>query len=316
MNNDQVISFMSAYRTYGGTEYMVNNVMNNILPNLPKFNNYNCIVLPGVVPYNEILLNGKKNIIWLHNLINQYNLDVLNTTLNKEILDETAFIICVSKTHKQQVMKSINFPSNKIIVIPNAIDKLKYKKEKFQNVKKVKLFNTSDPSRGLGILIQAMNYIDKDIELEIFNAYDPIFEDNPEIKKSCEDKRITFYGKTPKKTVIKHIENSHIHAYPGLYLETFCLSQAEAMSAGCLCVYGNLKDSAIEEISGGFGFKNEIPEIVDENFVINYAKSLNNAIEIIENKEFNPEKQINYINNNYSWEIAKNNWTNLHNELL
>ena len=60
---------------FGGTEQMGVYVKNNILPGLEKFNNYRCIILPGMFNYTEWLKQDKQWIIWLHNYLDQFSED-------------------------------------------------------------------------------------------------------------------------------------------------------------------------------------------------------------------------------------------------
>jgi glycosyltransferase involved in cell wall biosynthesis len=198
-------------------------------------------------------------------------------------------------------------PEDKIVVIPNAIAPLKYNLNKFNNINKVKLINTSSPDRGLHILLNAVPLIKEDFELDIFSRFNPY-----EYPGYTPDPRINFYGFSFKNTVLKHYESSHIHAYPSTYPETFCISQAEAMSAGLLCVTSDI--GALPEVSGGH--TNIYPYIDDPvKHTEIFAEQITKVIQQIKAKEWDPTEQIEYINKTYSWEAVKEKWIEFH-ELL
>lgn len=306
---------------FGGTEYMAKNVINNILVDLPKFKNYNCIIVPG--PFFD---NGdKENILWLHNYPFEFNTEIpisadgTQTVNGEEKIIEimksktTKYIIAVSETQKKYLTETLKIENDKVIVIPNAIYPLKFNKDKFNNVDKIKLIYASSPDRGLINLLLSMPQVkDKNIELSVFADFPIDLIEDDRLIELTSDPRITFYGKSPHRTVHKYFEESHIFAYPSLHTETFCLSQAEALSSGCLAVYHSLELAAISEISGGFG--NEVKfklESAEEDSKV-FADAINKAIKQIRDNKFNPEKQIKYINETFSWEVAKENWTKLH----
>lgn len=313
MNNNKLISFDWNREVVGGTEYMASNVVNKIIKDLDKFKNYYCVCFPGALDLSELFDGNKPIIYWLHNHIDQLSHNIQDIMFSDEIKEKIKFVVVVSETHKK-VLSSLNLiDDNKIVVIPNAIDPLLYNSNKFNNINKIKIVHTSAPDRGMLVLLESLKYINHDIELNIFNDFYP--EKVLEIinYNFMNDKRVNFYGKTPKQTVKKYIEQSHIHAYPGLFRETFCISQAEAMSAGCLCVYGNIEESSLKEISNNFGIFDEMIVNNDYKNVEKFAGMLNTAIEKIKNKNFDPLDQINWINNKYSWDEAYKNWSNFHN---
>lgn len=314
--NDSKI-FRSHSLHFGGTEYALMSAKMKFLDSMEKLNNYHCIILPGNLNWTEVFSNNKKVILWLHNPLDQFgeafaeNRLIIELMFNNVIKDKLKAVILVSETQKQILINKYPNVKNKVVVINNGIDKLKYDQNKFLNVDKPKIIHLSDKTRGLPILLKSLKYIDEDFSLKIFNDFDPIKHYDESYIESLIDERVYFYNFVPKRTVTKYIEEAHIHAYPSTFEETFCLSQAEAMSAGCLCVYSFDKNNAVKEISGNFGIgidMNKISNFSEETISKVYAKELTNAIKIIKNKKFNPKKQIEYINSKYSWENIEKQW--------
>jgi glycosyltransferase involved in cell wall biosynthesis len=288
---------------FGGTEYMVRNFRDKVLPFVPELQNYLCLVLPGAGPNIEIAtLKNIKIILWLHNNFSQFGKDLINDFRKEEVKNNIKYIIAVSEYQKQFVAKEIDFDLDKIIVVPNAIDPVVPLPHKFEDVNKPRLIHASSADRGMEVLLRSLKYIDADFELNIFNNFNPdTWNANPRL---ISDKRINFYGKTPKKTVMKYFANSHIHAYPSTFPETSCLTQMEALSAGCFSVYSDL--GALPETSLGYGTMIPIEELTPER----YAQELTKAINDIKTNGFDYKKQSKEISETYSWDIAKQNWIN------
>jgi glycosyltransferase involved in cell wall biosynthesis len=290
---------------FGGTETMSRIFHQNFFSDVPNLKKYNCLILPGIVPSN-VLNDSNEIIIWIHNTIDQFG-ELQEILLSDNFKNKIKHIIVVSKFHKKYIMDVMKFPENKISIVNNIVFPIEYDYKKFIEPQKIKIIHTSDPTRGMVTLLKSLKHIEDDFDLEIYNNFDPEFidEKDSEFYKACNDKRVTFFGKTPKKTVVDALKNSHIHAYPSEFVETFCLSQAEAMSAGLLCVYSNV--GSLYEISNNFGLSYQLPKNQkDHEFV--FAKKLKEAIKIIKTNMFNPEYQVSTINKKYSLDNARNQW--------
>jgi glycosyltransferase involved in cell wall biosynthesis len=296
-------SFNYSRESYGGTEYMAKKFHQDILPEMPKLNSYLSLIIPGVTPpYNELFNSKKEIIIWLHNVVSQFDKEKVATLKDKRLLDKVKYFVVPSEYHKQITVNALHIDSNKVYVIPNAIDPLKYNANKSNDV--VKIIHTSDPERGMDILLSSLSYVNEDFKLEIYNKFNPdLYEFN------FKDDRVKFFGYTPKVTVKEAVESSHIHAYPSTYLETFCLSMAEAMSAGLLSVHSKI--GAIPEVANNFGIMYDYIDNKIEHSKT-FAKHLSQAITIVKDKNYDPTEQIKYINNTYSWQAIKKQWLDFH----
>jgi glycosyltransferase involved in cell wall biosynthesis len=289
----------------GGTEYMARNFRKKILPLTPKLQNYLSVIVPGIVPNESNLYNSNKQIImWIHNTPSQYTEEALRILRNPKFLDKIKYFIAVSESGKQEILKQVNIEPERIYVIPNAVNPLRYNSIKFNKPNKIKVITASSPDRGLVILLNSLPLIKEDFELDIFGSFNP--DKFPELTP---DPRINFYGFSAKATVAKHYELAHIHAYPSTYIETFCISQAEAMSAGLLCVTSDI--GALPEVSNGY--TTIYPYEPDNNKHIEiFAEKLSEAINTIKSGNWNPEAQIEYVNKTYSWDAIKDKWLEFH----
>lgn len=304
---------------YGGTEYMVDNFLEKIAPDMPKLQDYLCVVMPGQMDASALEDNGVPIIIWLHNTLIQFNRDAIELFDNPIFSAKLKYLVVVSEYHKQETLRQCNVDPDKVIVIQNAIAGIEYNKDKFNSPDKVKLIHASSADRGMEVLLRATELIDQDFELNIYNDFYPDrSEVNPKFKQIFDDPRITFYGKTPRKTVLKSFGESHIHAYPTIYEETSCLTQIESLTSNCLAVYSDI--GVLEETSLGYGMmvnisKNEDGQIDVEQYIKEYATLLDSAITKIKSNEFDPGDQAKTVYDFYSWERAKERWLALHDTL-
>jgi glycosyltransferase involved in cell wall biosynthesis len=297
--------FVYAKEVYGGTEYMARTWEKLVLPHMVNMDKYLCMLAPGItLDSNGVEKDGREVIFWLHNTKSQFNPDYIEKVLgHQSVLDKIAYIIVPSMWHKLWTAEEMNIPLAKIKVIPNAIFPLTYNPEKFDRVKQVKIVHTSSAYRGLPILMNSLKHIDFDFKLEVYNDYNPDLHYHDD--QDTIDKRVRFYWKTPKRTVMEAVENSNILAYPSIYLETFCLSLAENQSAGNLCVYPDL--GALPEVGDSRGIVYEFQDDVAKHEKI-FTEALNLAIEKIYKGEWNPEEQVSSINERYSWEKITQEW--------
>lgn len=292
----------------GGTEYMARNFRDIILPHTPKLRDYLSLIIPGLLPNPiDIINQPKKVIMWVHNTPEQFSPMHFNSLKNPKFLEKVKYFIAVSDFSKQEIIKQLGVESERVYVLPNAIHPLKYDSSKFNKPNKVKLINTSSPDRGMDVILNSVTMISEDFELDIFSRFNP--NDYPEYKP---DPRINFYGFSHKSAVIKHYESAHIHAYPSTYPETFCISQAEAMSAGLLCVTSDI--GALPEVSNRKTTMYPYNSDGMEHSKI-FAKHISDAIEQVRSGKWDPTEQIEYINKTYSWESIKNKWMEFHETL-
>ena len=295
-----IFKYNEAY--FGGTETMARGFIKNILPHMTNIHNYTNIIIPGHFPdMKTIGIDGSKYIFWIHNNINQFNGDVGGVLNNNLVRKATEKVIAVSQYEKGVLANEMGIDPSKIYVIPNAIQIVTPNPNKFKKIDKVKLIHASTAERGMDILLKAIPLIEEDFELNIFNDFYPDLPHNYSLE-GVNDPRVNFYGKTPRKTLYKFFADAHIHAYPSTYPETSCLTQMEALSAGCYTVHTDL--GALPETSLGYGTMIPFNELTPER----YAEELTKAIRMIKENGYDFTEQVQAIHDNFTWDVAKNNW--------
>ena len=297
-------------QVYGGTEYMAREFLKRIYPSLPKLESYRCIIMPGLVPpFNDIVMDTRQAILWLHNTPTQFHPDAQNIYLHSDkFWEKIKYVVVPSQIAKDFLLRDLpNVDPDKVVIIPNAIIPAKYDADKFKNPDKVKLIHTSGPDRALPILMNSLKYVEEDFRLDIYNEFNPdLYPDMPA------ENRAMFYGRTPRAAVQEAFSKAHIFVYPSVFEETFCLSLAEGMSAGCLPVYSSF--GAVPEISDGRGFIYDAPASHEEHSKL-FAKELTEAIKLVKSGEWDPTEEVEYINNKYSWDAIESQWLELHDKL-
>lgn len=308
---------------YGGTEYMVTNFYNKILPNLSNLQKYICVVLPGKMPDLNYINKDKKIILWLHNTLYQYDpfaINFIKTALNNNKIKK---ILVVSEFHKKSLIKDLGIPDEYFFIVNNAIDPINFNIDKNKSKNTINIIHASSFNRGTMELVAGIKFIEEDIRVDIYNDFNPDYvanlldlshSDKLLIFDLLKDERIFFHGKTPRRTVLDAFSNSSIYAYPCSFLfeETFCLSQVESMSAGCIPVYSNM--GSLSEVSMGYGRSYNISDNLEINSK-NFAKELDYAIKRVKDNSFDLLDQSKTINKRFGWENAKTQWTALDNQL-
>jgi len=314
MINNMLFNYSAQY--FGGTEYMARYFQKHIAQGKEKFYKYQCYVIPGnMADVQDVIKDERDIILWMHVLYNQVNPDFLFYMKDPRILNKIKYVVTVSEWAKQEIMKELNLPDEQVFVVNNAFDHFEKNTKKFDNVLKPKIIHTSAPDRGLDVLLRSIKYVDEDFELQIFSNImpDTMEHDNSAKDAYNNDSRVRFFGQTPRKTVQQFMQEAHIFAYPSAdFIETFCISLTEALSAECLAIYPDY--GSLKEVSNGFGIMYEHTRNRDEHAKI-FAKHLTAAIKQIKNGEFNPGNQAEVINEKYSWDKFKNQWEIFYNTL-
>jgi glycosyltransferase involved in cell wall biosynthesis len=203
-------------------------------------------------------------------------------------------------------------PLDKSYVIKSAIEPIEFKKRKG----KTKLIYTSTPWRGLDLLLDSFELLNRDdVELDVYSSttiYGDDFyaKDYPEFKamfdRAKNMKNVNYMGYAPNEDIRIALQSAHILAYPNNFEETSCLSMIEAGAAGCQIVstyYG-----VIPETSSGWGNLVELrPD--RESMVKAFTEALNHSVD--NRNEDLLKKQSDYFNHFYSWEQRKHEWTRL-----
>lgn len=291
----------------GGTELM-NKALYDRVDNdlLEQFN-----IIKSRVRYVD---QDKPNILWLHDLFGDPEVDHLKDPTSRERFAKMVF---VSNWQFYGYNLALGVPFEDSIVLKNAIDPIPFK-EKSKD--QVRIIYHTTPHRGLHLAVAAIRELAKihgdKIHFDVyssFNAYGWPERDEPYLELFDEIKnhpQMTYHGFQPNGVVREALQEAHIFAYPSIWQETSCISAIEAMSACCQVVCPNL--AALPETTGNFAVMYQYQE--DQNVHANiFAGMLNVAIErqFDENNQRKLLFQKNWTDNFYNWDLRANEWTGL-----
>lgn len=257
-------SMISRYPEYLPLTYASNNVENVYL------------ILHDLIPDGEIIIDNSK----LHN------------------------IFCLSNSHANFVKNMFPSLESKVAVFGYGIDIESFENLRERGIQKIKnkFIYSSFPNRGLLRLLKlwpritdkypdATLHIHTDINGEWVNRIVP--EVIREIKLQlpiC--KNIVYHGWTSKKVLYENWLSSDIWFYPTNFVETFCLTAAEAAVSKTLVVTTNI--GSLVDTVGNNGILIDGATIASDEWD-NYA--LETLFKIMED----PIMKEKYINLNYNW---------------
>jgi len=289
----------------GGSELALANLYNHVPED--KLRDFNFQVNLGNY---DCLRDDKINILW-----NQINIDQasVETFINDRYLNKIDYIVYVSHWQYEKFRYRFPIPEQKSVVIKNAVLEIPFAIKP----KKIKLIYTSTPWRGLDVLLDAFELLDRDdVELDIYSStiiYGSDFYDKANLSfvelfdRASKMKNVNYFGYASNSDVRYALQQAHIFAYPCTWEETSCMSAIEAGMAGLSIVTTNL-GALFETLS-------EWPTYVcwetnRANLTKKFAHELNLAIEDywLESTQLRLSKQQDFFCRFWSWEARAKNW--------
>lgn len=196
--------------------------------------------------------------------------EVTKRNLDKHLkasCDRADKIITVSEFSKQEIIKYLNIPENKIIVMPNGIDEKLYhenytKEQCYKACRKYRIeepfilyLGTLEPRKNIEKLVQAYallkNKTAKLPKLVIAGKkgwmFETIFETVRDLKL---ENRVIFTDYVEEKEVPLLMKAAELFVFPSLY-EGFGLPPLEAMACGTAVISSNV--SSLPEVIGDAG---------------------------------------------------------------
>lgn len=290
----------------GGTELMALSMEKKILPLAPNLSEWNWILAPGQINLRE----DGKNIVWVHLGEFEGDLSWLQNPL-------VAHIIFVSYYQYQRFTEMYpEIDHSKCHVIRNAIDPITFS---IPPKDKIKLVFHSEPYRGLEVLLDALKLIDDpDIELHILGDLDTKTIDwKIEIQdriKECIllDNRVICHGRVSNDEVREQLQNSHIFAYPSTWRETSCIALIEAMAAGLYCITNSF--TVLPETGIGLTKVYAFNKDLDKQ-ALTLSNEIIKAVNTIRSDKFYSFKQVQAVNDYYSWRVVSKEWLDFAKEI-
>ena len=257
----------------------------------------------------------KTNLLWQHLAYFDDSLAPLRDPAFVKAVDTWVY---VSNWQHEKFRYLFQVPVENSYVIKNAIDPIELIEK--PRGEKIKLIYTSTPFRGLSVLLDTFEMLNRDdVELDVYSSkhvygsgyaehYKDVWDDL--FDRAREMPGVNYMGYAPNEEIHKAVQQAHIFSYPSIFEETACLAMIEAGAAGCQLVTTNL--GALYET--GAEYARMIPIQADEKtLAAKYAAALNDAIDnywSISNQEMLKE-QSEYYNKFYSWDRRAKEWNEL-----
>ena len=296
----------------GGSDIMLNGLLKHV-----DVDAYNVNIISSRCQ-EDLIKDDKINILWQHL---SYNEPLTQGMTNKFFTRAIDAFVYVSHWQHEKFRYVYHIPVSNAFVIKNAIEPIEYIPR--PKGEKIRLIYTSAPFRGLNVLLDAFELLNRDdIELYVYSStivygtnYDNVHSEiyEPLFERARNMKNVYYMGYAKNTEIIKALQSSHIFAYPTMFEETCCLAMIEAGAAGCKIVSHNL--GAVYET--GSEFARLVPiRIEAEELASEYAKALNEEIDSYWEKTDSLKWQSDFYNNFYSWDKRKVEWETLFSRLI
>lgn len=296
---------MEKQKSQGGSELAYQNLIKYL--GEAEFDGINIILNTADPSY---IRNGAINILWNQHSFNQPTIMNIGDKAYAEQID---YFVFVSHWQYEKFRYAHKIPESKSAVIKNAIPPI----DLVGKPKNIKLIYTSTPWRGLDILLDSFEKINRsDIELDIYSStiiygsdycyqHDSKFIELYDRAKSMGN--VNYMGFVPNQSVIGAVQRAHIFAYPCTFEETSCMAAIEAAMAGCLLVTTNI--GALPETLAEWGhyvcYDTDRKKLVDK-----YAEALDRAIDDFWCKanQAKLQDQHQYYRRFWSWDTRITEW--------
>lgn len=290
----------------GGTELMINRMINNI----PKKYLKGYEIIHSRIP--EELSEEHETILVCHDLPN----DPMYSRLSDENFRNKFYkFVFVSNWQMQYFNMSLGIPYSKSVVIKNAIEPFPHRPAE-DAPDKVKLIYHTTPHRGLSLLLPVFETLSKtkNIELNIYSSFE-IYgwaERDKEYQSLFERAKrhpnINYYGYRSNEEVRKALTENHIFAYPSIWPETSCLAAIEALCAGLHVANPNY--AALSETCAVFGSNYQWSEDVNQH-ANNFAHILLYLIDHVEKNGLDNTVQSSICNELFGIDLMTKQWINI-----
>ena len=292
-----------------GSEVNLQSLINRVQPDPSKFNIIKSVCSPSFVDKERI------NVLWQHHNSDQSSVQGLK---DQNFVDSLDAIVFVSHWQYQKYMSEFKLPLEKCFVIRNAIEPIQIDYREWRP-ERVRLIYTSTPWRGLDVLLNAFEALNRDdCELEIYSscaAYGRQYFDENDYKynhlyeRARSLKNVSYKRYVPRNYLFERLRDADIFAYPNHWEETFCMSAVEAGASGLQLLVSNL--GALPEVLGENAIY--VPYSADINaFSDSFRRYLDIAIDdILCSNPITRLEKSKRFNEDFSWNKREKEWQRL-----
>lgn len=286
----------------GGSEIIYNKLVKYLGPEwFEKINLIVSVCNPQLLDLNRI------NVIWQQLSYDQGNVQLMQ---DPGFVDSVDYFVYNSDWCLNEFNARFPISGANNSVIKNGVDPIEYL-EKPKD--KIRLIYTSMPNRGLEVLLDAFELLNRnDIELIVYSSniiygkgyasvvnYDQLFH-------RCRTmKNVIYKGYAMNNAVRSALQKAHIWSYPSIFEETSCMAAMEAGAAGCKIVTTSF--GALPETCDQWATYVEY-NLNRRELAHNYAEVLANEIDSYDPSAKVLKEQSDWFNNNYSLIKKADEW--------
>ena len=258
--------------------------------------------------------NHQYKILWAHHA---YDQQVFNN-FDHNIVD---YIVSPSQWNKDQFIKYLKVPENKITVIPNGVADMFTHSDK----KTKTMIFTSIPYKGLEVLARIIPMIHEhhpDTKFKIFSSmslYGPSVDQFLHVYDHLKTlPNVEYSPAIDREELVKHYQESAFFIHPNIWEETFCVSMVEAMRCGAYPIITDI--GALSEVAGEKnasivpieGTPTSKGYAVTRDFMENFADACCSALSYYDNQPeyFKEVSKIisDYVVDKYDWKKIAKQW--------
>jgi len=258
--------------------------------------------------------NHQYKILWAHHAYDQQ----VFCNFDHNIVD---YIVSPSQWNKDQFIKYLKVPENKITVIPNGVaDMFTYSDKKTKT-----MIFTSIPYKGLEVLAKIIPMIHEhhpDTKFKIFSSmslYGPSVDQFLHVYDHLKTlPNVEYSPAIDREELVKHYQESAFFIHPNIWEETFCVSMVEAMRCGAYPIITDI--GALSEVAGERnasvvpmdGTPTSKGYEVTRNFYVNFADACCSALNYFDTQQeyFKEVSKIvsDYVVDKYDWKKIAKQW--------
>ena len=261
--------------------------------------------------------NHQYKILWAHHAYDQQIFE----NFDHNIVD---YIVSPSQWNKDQFIKYLKVPENKIAVIPNGVADMFTHSDK----KTKTMIFTSIPYKGLEVLARIIPMIHEyhpDTKFKIFSSmslYGPSIDQFLDVYDYLKTlPNVEYSPAIDREELVKHYQESAFFIHPNIWEETFCVSMTEAMRCGAYPIITDI--GALSEVAGERnasvvpieGEPTSKGYAVTRDFMENFATACCSTLSYYDNQPeyFKKVSKIisDYVVDKYDWKKIAKQWEKL-----